>query len=251
MRDEPQQFVLESPLPDMPRFEFVTRTAKAVAFAVLGSAAAAVLAVLLSSAGAEAKGNRAGDFDYFVLSLSWSPTYCASEDGADDRQQCAPGRRFAFVVHGLWPQYDDGWPEYCDTDETWVPQSIIDDMMPVMPSKPLIIHEWKKHGSCVGVSVADYFRATKILFQKIRIPARYLSPSAPISTTPQQLVTDFVKTNKNLSADMLSVQCGNARDTGRLSELRVCLDRRGNFSTCGANEDRQCRARTLIMPPVR
>ncbi len=220
--------------------------------APLAAIAALVLAVLLTGQTAFARDTgKAGDFDYFALSLSWSPTYCQSDAGSNDTQQCAPGRRYAFVVHGLWPQYDNGWPEDCATSETWVPQSIIDDMLPVMPSKKLIIHEWKKHGSCVGVSMADYFRATRIIFQKVRIPARYLSPTAPITITPQQLVTDFVKTNLALSADMISVQCGNARDRAGLSELRICLDRRGNFSQCGANEDRQCRAKTLVMPPVR
>jgi ribonuclease T2 len=149
------------------------------------------------------------------------------------------------------PQHTSGWPEYCDTSESWVEQSNIDAIMPVMPSKKLIIHEWKKHGSCAGVSQADYFRATRLLFDKVKIPARYLSPTADVITTPEQLVTDFVKTNRDLTASMLSVQCGNARDRARLSELRVCLDRRGNFAACGANEYRSCRATTLVMPHVR
>jgi len=213
---------------------------------------AVLAAYLLSAAPIAARElNKAGVFDYFTLSLSWSPTYCGSPAGTDDQQQCSPGRRYAFVVHGLWPQYERGWPESCATRETWVDQKIIDSMLDIMPSKKLIIHEWKKHGSCAGVSVADYFRATRLLFKRVRIPARYLSPTDTIMTTPEQLVTDFVKTNRNLSADMISVQCGNALDRGRLSELRICLDRRGNFSQCGANEDRQCRAKTLVMPPVR
>jgi ribonuclease T2 len=213
---------------------------------------AAILAVLLSVVPAAARDmNKSGVFDYFVLSLSWSPTYCASPEGANDSQQCGTRRRFAFVVHGLWPQYQKGWPESCATGETWVPQDIIDSMLDIMPSKKLIIHEWKKHGSCAGVSMADFFRATRLLFQRVRIPARYLSPTAPITTTPQQLVIDFVKTNRDLTADMISVQCGNARDRARLSELRICLDKRGNFSQCGSNEERQCQATSLVMPPVR
>lgn len=200
---------------------------------------------------AAARGPRAGVFDYFVLSLSWSPTYCATPAGENDNSQCAPDRHFAFVVHGLWPQYDRGWPEDCDTRESWVEEAQIRAMLDIMPSRKLIIHEWKKHGSCAGVSQADYFRATRLLFDKVRIPARYLSPTADVLTTPQQLVTDFVKTNRDLTADMLSVQCGNARDRARLSELRICLDRRGNFSACGANESVSCRAKTLVMPRVR
>jgi len=219
---------------------------------VCAAIAAFFLAILLSASAASARErHRAGSFDYFVLSLSWSPSYCASPEGAGNRQQCSPGKRFAFVVHGLWPQYREGWPEYCDARETWVPQELIEQMLEIMPSKALIIHEWKKHGSCAGVSMSDYFRATRLLFERVRIPARYLSPTATVLTTPDQLAADFVKSNRDLTADMLSVQCGNARDRARLAELRVCLDKRGNFSKCGTNESRQCRAATLVMPPVR
>lgn len=216
-----------------------------------GLVATALAAFLLTGAAPAAAGDRPGDFDYSVLSLSWSPTYCASPEGADDRQQCSPGRRFAFVVHGLWPQYERGWPQDCDTDETWVPNDVIGGMMDIMPSKRLIIHEWKKHGTCSGLSMEDYFREVRRVFGAVRIPARYLSPTAPVTTTPQQLVADFVKTNRSLTAGMLSVQCGNARDDARLSELRICLDKSGEFSQCGANEARQCRAKRLVLPPVR
>ena len=120
-----------------------------------------------------------------------------------------------------------------------------------MPSKRLIIHQWRKHGSCSGLTIENYFLATRLLFDKLKIPARYLSPQAKIQTTPEQLVLDFVKTNRDLTADMISVQCGNARDTARLSELRICIDRRGNFGQCGAGAQRQCRAQSLVMPPVR
>jgi ribonuclease T2 len=214
--------------------------------------AALAIAILLNCTFALARyTSTPGDYDYFVLSLSWSPTYCSRPEGGVDRQQCAPGKRFAFVVHGLWPQYDVGWPQDCRTTENWVPQSQIDRMLAIMPSKNLIIHEWRKHGSCSGLTMANYFEVTRLLFLKVRIPARYLSPQAPILTTPDQLVTDFVKTNAGLTATMLSVQCGNARDRARLSELRVCIDKRGNFRQCGANEARRCQASTLEMPPVR
>jgi ribonuclease T2 len=171
--------------------------------------------------GATAKVAVPGEFDYYVLALSWSPSYCAGEAGRNDHQQCAPGRRFAFVVHGLWPQYARGWPEFCRTRENWIPQELIDGVMDVMPSKRLIIHQWKKHGSCSGLTQSVYFNEVETLFGRLRIPARYLSPQAPIMVTPEQLVTDFVKSNVALTADMLSVQCGNATGQVRLSELRV------------------------------
>lgn len=213
-----------------------------------------VLFLLLASiglVGAAAKGSAPGRFDYYVLALSWSPTYCAGEAGRNDHQQCAPGRRFAFVVHGLWPQYRKGWPEFCRTRENWIPQGLIDGMLDVMPSKKLIIHQWKKHGSCSGLSQADYFDKVETMFRGLRIPARYLSPLAPVMVTPGQLVTDFVKSNVALTADMLSVQCGNARGQARLSELRVCANKAGGFIACGINEARQCRAKSLVLLPVK
>ena len=227
-------------------FAGLARTAAGTCQAAI---AAVLLAVLLSLPTA-ARDNRSGNFDYFVLSLSWSPTYCGGE-GQGDRQQCGRGRRFAFVVHGLWPQYESGWPESCPTPEDWVPQSQIEAMIDIMPSQKLVIHEWKKHGSCSGLSMTNYFRAARLLFEKVKIPARYLSPQAEIVITPQQVVSDFVKTNRHLGASMISVQCGNARDRARLSELRICVDRRGNFRQCGSNEARSCRAAKLVMPPVR
>jgi ribonuclease T2 len=212
----------------------------------------AVIAFLVVCAGlALARGNKAGIFDYYVLSLSWSPSFCGTLAGEDNPTQCAPGQRFAFVTHGLWPQFKDGWPEFCATKEAWVPEQQIDAVMDIMPSRKLIIHEWRKHGSCSGLSQADYFGAVRSFRERLRIPARYLSPAAEIRTTPQQLVRDFVQSNKKLTAEMMSVQCGNARDTARLSELRICLDRKGAFTPCGRNEARHCRAGHLIMPEVR
>jgi len=211
-----------------------------------------LLILTLSLTGAAgAKGPVPGQFDHYVLALSWSPSYCAGPAGQKNQQQCAPGRRFAFVVHGLWPQYAKGWPEYCVTREKWIPQDLIDGVMDVMPSKALIIHEWKKHGTCSGLSQAAYFNKVKTTFGALRIPARYLSPQAPVTVTPAQLVTDFVKSNAALTADMLSVQCGNATGQARLSELRVCVNKAGGFIACGMNEARQCRAKSLVLLPVK
>jgi ribonuclease T2 len=206
---------------------------------------------VLTAAQAAARGEQPATFDYYVLSLSWSPTYCAGKAVKRNDTQCAPGRRFAFVVHGLWPQYETGWPERCRTSQRWVPKRQIRDMLDIMPSTGLIIHEWKKHGTCSGLSQKGYFGLTRRLFDKVKIPARYLSPNNPVHVTPAQLVTDFVKTNRGLTPDMLSVQCGNRRDTANLRELRICFTKAGALRACGSNERRACRAETLVLPPVR
>ena len=237
---------------NMPRVppQFFTYIARAI---ITASKAIIFLftAILSLTATSPADAQQSGQFDYYVMALSWSPSYCAGEAGRSDEQQCAPGRRFAFVVHGLWPQYSKGLPENCATQENWIPQERIDGMMDIMPSKKLIIHEWKKHGSCSGLSQMDYFNSVRQIFGALRIPARYLSPQALVTITPEQLVTDFVKSNKGMTADMLSVQCGNAREQARLSELFVCVNKAGDFTACGANEKQECKAKTIVLPPVK
>jgi len=206
---------------------------------------------LLSSNSLNARTNDQRPFDYYVLALSWSPTYCASKKGRRDRSQCGSERRFAFVVHGLWPQYKRRWPQYCNTNQRWVGRGQIKRMLDIMPSKRLIIHQWKKHGTCTRLGQKAYFKLTRKLFDKVLTPARYLLPQKFVLITPEKLVSDFVKTNRGLSASALSVQCGNSVDRGRLSELRVCFTKAGEFTDCGQNERRQCQARQLVLPPVR
>lgn len=213
-----------------------------------------VVIFLISGTFAQARNNAPKNdrpFDYYVLALSWSPTYCASKRGSRDRTQCGNGRRFAFVVHGLWPQHVRGWPQYCQTNQRWVGRRQIKRMLDIMPSKRLIIHEWKKHGTCSRLGQKAYFKLTRKLFDKVLTPARYLSPSRPILIAPENLVSDFIKTNRGLDANALSVQCGNSRNQARLSELRICFSKSGEFTDCGQNERRRCHAQTLILPPVR
>jgi ribonuclease T2 len=198
-----------------------------------------------------AKDSRGGDFDYYALALSWSPTFCQTPAGEDADLQCNSQRRYDFVVHGLWPQYERGWPENCDTRERWLPEELINAMLDIMPSKKLIIHEWRKHGTCSGLKMRDYFALVRDTYGKVKVPARYVLPNETIFTTPEQLALDFVKTNRDLTAGMISVQCGNSRDDARLSELRICFTREGALSACGANERRSCRAKRLILPPTR
>ena len=216
------------------------------------SLASLAFAAWLSSPPPALADDRPGDFDYYVLAISWSPTFCGRRDNRRrNPQQCGTGRRFSWVVHGLWPQYDRGWPDYCRTKNRYVPNSQIREMMPIMPSKRLIIHQWRKHGTCTGVSQRSYFKTTRELFARFLVLARYVAPSRTILTTPKELVHDFVTTNLWLKPEMISVQCGNSRERARLSELRVCFSRDLKPIRCGHNERRSCRARTLVMPPVR
>ena len=72
-------------------------------------------ALALAAAPAAAAGDEAGRFDYYVLALSWSPTWCALDGDARGADQCDPRHDFGWTLHGLWPQYEEGYPQDCAT----------------------------------------------------------------------------------------------------------------------------------------
>ena len=204
---------------------------------------AVLLALLLTPSLApardEARGT-AGVFDYYVLSLSWSPEYCAAAR-RDDELQCA--RPYAFVAHGLWPQNERGWPADCATRER-VPNATIDRLLPIMPSRGLIIHEWRKHGSCSGLGADGYFAALERAYRAIRIPERYQRLPETLSVASSDLRRELLAANPAVKASGLVLQC-----SGRyLQELRFCLDRSYGSRACGADLRDRCGDRVVLRP---
>lgn len=199
--------------------------------------------------------NVAGQFDYYALVLSWSPTHCAANGDRDgDETQCArrDGRRYNFVLHGLWPQYERGYPESCPTrDRPFVPDRVIDGIMDIMPSKRLAIHEYKKHGTCSGLDPAGYYDLARQMFNRIRIPERYVNPFDVQFVAPEEFMREMIAANPELKPDMLAISCGGPGN--RLREIRICHTKSGQLRPCGHNENQRklCSARQMYVPPVR
>ena len=199
--------------------------------------------------------NVAGNFDYYALVLSWSPTYCAGLPSNQSDPQCTlrrGARPYAFVLHGLWPQYERGYPEYCRTrDRPFVPQRTIDGMLDIMPSPRLVIHEYRKHGVCSGLTPDGYYDLSRRLFDKIKIPQRFVSPAAPFFISPNEVADAFMQANPALKYDMFAIACHGSGN--RLREVRICFSREGEFRSCGSNEQqrRLCSANRMFVPPVR
>ena len=202
-----------------------------------------------------ARNHRPGAFDYYVLALSWSPSYCADRGSSRDDGQCDPrrARPYAFVLHGLWPQYERGWPQDCESpDRGWVPGPVADRMLDIMPSKKLIFHEYRKHGTCSGLGVDRYFAMARQLYEKVKIPARFVDlADERMVISPGELIGAFLTANSGLRPDMIAVRCGGAGN--RLREVRICFDKAGAFRACGPNENqrRLCSADRMYVPPVR
>jgi ribonuclease T2 len=195
--------------------------------------------------------NTAGQFDFYVLSLSWSPSFCAAAEerapGNAARQPQCGERPFSFVVHGLWPQYDKGFPEYCRVPAPRLDRAIVGSMLDLMPAPRLVFHEWDKHGTCSGLSPRAYFDTVRKARAAVKIPADYLELKAPLTVTPADVEDAFVNANPGLSHAGIAVGC----DSRRLNEVRICLGKDLQFRACPEIDRRACRRDKLVMPPVR
>jgi len=194
--------------------------------------------------------NAPGQFDFYVLSLSWSPSFCAAAaerhgDGSGGAQCGA--RPFSFVVHGLWPQYVKGFPEYCQQPSPRLYRGIVSSMLDLMPAPHLIYNEWDKHGTCSGLSPQDYFDTVRKARAAVKIPPEYSDLTAPLGVTPGAVEDAFIKANPGLSPSAIAIGCDNKR----LTEVRLCLAKDLKFHDCAEVAKRSCRRDQLVMPPVR
>jgi ribonuclease T2 len=211
--------------------------------------AAAGLALVASIAIAQdRRQSKPGQFDFYVLSLSWSPSFCesAGERGTPPQDQCG-ARPFSFVVHGLWPQYERGFPEFCIVPPPRLDRSIMTSMLDLMPAPRLIYHEWDKHGTCSGLNARGYFETIRKARAVVKIPEAYLELQKPLTVTPDEVEDAFVEANEGLTRTGIAVTCDNRR----LREVRVCMSKELGFRDCKEIDQKACRRNKLVMPPVR
>ena len=186
-------------------------------------------------------------FDFYVLALSWSPSYCEAEGKEANRQQCGTARPYAFVVHGLWPQYERGYPESCRTDEPDVPNAKLRTLYDIMPAAGLIRHQWRKHGTCTGLDQDDYFAVLRAARESVSIPPEFRRLDAYRTLDPDDAEEAFLKANPSLPRDAVAVTC----DRRYLREVRICMTRDLDFRSCPEIDRRACRLPKVVMPPVR
>jgi ribonuclease T2 len=196
--------------------------------------------VLLGSNQHRQRPSRSGQpsvFDYYELALSWSPEFCHSHP---EKPECTSGQ-FGFVVHGLWPQYVDGYPENCSTAPGLRDPSQMTD---IMPDESLVEHEWATHGTCSGLNADAYFRLVRRAFASVKIPPELGSPRRMFSITPQELKQQFLAANPRLRTEYMTISCGNNYLTG----VSVCFDKQLEPRACEGLRD--CRANVIKVPPV-
>jgi ribonuclease T2 len=198
---------------------------------------ATLLAVLVTfAAPAPAQNDPAGEFDYYVMSLSWSPSWCAKEGDARGAAQCAPQKRLGFILHGLWPQHERGWPDYCATDMADPSRRQTGEMADIMGDGGLAWHQWKKHGRCSGLSAVDYFKLSRRAYMLVERPQFLRRMGKTVTMDPKVIERAFLEVNPDLSPDGVTVTC----KAGRISEVRICLTKSLAPRACGLNAHTAC-----------
>ena len=159
----------------------------------------------------------------YTLALSWSPEFCKPrESSPSHRVQCS-GRngRFAMVVHGLWPQGQRSWPQWCRQQNPLTPAELRKAMC-MMPSARLIARQWAKHGSCMTKKPETYFGVTRILWESLAIP-EYDRISREDGLTAGRIRRAFAEANPGIPASAVGVKLN---ERGWLEELRICYSKR-------------------------
>ena len=199
-----------------------------------------------SAGGAFRNATPPGAFDFYVLALSWSPAFCETGGAAKARQQCEPGGRLGFVVHGLWPQNTRGYPSDCDGTTASPSRLALDSVRGVYPDEGLARHEWRKHGTCTGLSPTAYFAQVRSARAAITIPEAFQAPDDARNWAPMEIARAFTAANPRLRTDSMAVTCRGTM----IEEVRICFskDLRG-FVSCPEVARASCR-RPVEVPPV-
>ncbi|EIK95705.1 ribonuclease T(2) [Pseudomonas sp. M47T1] len=206
-----------------------------------------VLLCSLGTADARQKGTRpeavAGQFDYYLLSLSWSPTFCLTHG---NNEQCS-GKGYGFVLHGLWPQYaKGGWPQSCAPITPLSPAERSQGAG-LYPSRQLLDHEWTKHGTCSGLSATDYLSTADKAVGRVKVPGALQPSENAQSFAPRQIVQLLRQSNPGMPEDGVVVRCSGAQ----LAEVRVCLSKDLAFTSCGRGVKMQCSQDSVRVPGIR
>jgi ribonuclease T2 len=185
-------------------------------------------------------------FDYYVLALSWAPNFCALPgNAAAYPNECAAGRNIGFIVGGLWPQANEGpAPESCGSPKS-PSRGLLSLVLPLMMSETRIRDEWKKHGSCTGLTAGDYFTEIRQARSEVQIPVQMTALEDNATETPLEIETQFASANPDFPPGAFRIACNLAE----LTEVHVCFDRDLKPRPCAASVTACGAARLAIKQP--
>lgn len=210
-------------------------------------ALAAMCMIALPALRVQAEGEASGDFDYFVMSLGWSSNWCALEGDRKGDPQCDAGRNLTWTLHGLWPQYEDGYPSYCRTSQNDPSRAESEAMADIMGGSGLAWYQWKKHGRCAGLPAKSYYATMRKAFASVTIPPLFANVSKDLQVPAEVIEKAWLESNPNLNRDQITVTC----KAGMIQEVRICLTPALEPRRCGADVIRDCTLQDADLQAIR
>jgi len=189
---------------------------------------------------------------HYVLALTWAPDFCDTHAGDRDAALECNGKaaRFGFVLHGLWPDSDNGtWPQWCPAKPpatAQVPADVARPMLCTTPSPGLIAHEWAKHGTCMAGSAQIYFAQSSTLFHALHFPDMAALARRP-HLTAGEFRAAFADANPAYRPETIALLVGEGVS---LQEVHLCLDRTMHPTRCPLPSPADSAA-LRITPPAR
>ncbi len=187
-----------------------------------------------------------GQFDFYLMNLSWAPEFChnvevlplnerTANKRADAADEC--GTPTGFVLHGLWPQNFNGtYPASCSTrpgPESYAPY------LGDTPSLTLLQHEWAKHGTCTTLNPDAFFATADDRFHDLKIPTVLQNVTHPVTLRPADLLGQFQTANPTYPQGSILLSCGR----NYLTAVEACYDKDTlkpiacqGVKTCGATQ---------------
>lgn len=205
-----------------------------------------LLILLLLAGPVSARGEKPGDFDYYVLALSWSPNWCSLEGRDRGSPQCDVGADFGWVLHGLWPQFERGWPSNCPSPHAPPSRGQTRDMAWLYGSSGSAWHQWRKHGVCDGRDPTAFYALSQRAYDSVTRPPVFRQIPRDLQISASVIEEAFLKSNPGLRADGVTITC----KAGAIQEARICLTRDLEPRRCGADVIRDCTLRDAVFEKI-
>ena len=183
-----------------------------------------------------------GNFDYYILSMGWSPSICA-EAGSKD---CAGETGRGFVLRGFFPRFEEGMPSFCLSGAVGPTRETADAMADIMLSGDRAWWMWKKHGSCSGLEGDTYLRAARYAYESITQPWSLKELDKDVEVPLDSIRETILMLNPELPPQGIAVTC----ERGRMTEIQICLDKDLNPRDCAAEIRASCRQERVAIAPL-
>lgn len=187
----------------------------------------------------EIDGGPPGQFDLYLLTVSWEPGYCATSAGKGTAECKNPPR---FALHGLWPENTNGtYPAFCVPAAPGPSDpSVFQDLY---PDPSFLLSEWNKHGVCSGTSADTYFTNARQALQSLSLPPTLTGDQVPPSLTPEALLQLFATANPGKPPDAFRLSCGS----NHFSAIQMCVDKTMQPVSCA--QIKTCGATSVVIDP--